>query len=157
MKTFTTTDGTAWELRVNVGTIKRVHDETGLRLTDLFATNNKMAEFFSDDLKFCEVLFATVRPQAEKLGKTVDDFLSGIDGTVITEAVGALMEELADFFPEPRKGLLKKAMAKYREAEEKVTTEGVQNAERMLTEADFETLIQQTRTSSPLSSPVSAA
>lgn len=157
MKTFKTTDGTEWKVTVNVGTIKRVQDDTGLRLTDLFATSEKIGEFFSDDVRFCEVLFSVVKPQADALGKTLDDFLSAIDGTVIEGAVQALLEEVADFFHEPRKGLIKKTLAKYREAHDHLMTEGVLAAEQKINQTDFETLLRQTLTSSPSSSPGSAA
>lgn len=157
MKAFKTTDGTEWKVTVNVGTIKRVQDDTGLRLTDLFASPEKISEFFSDDVKFCEVLFSVVRPQAEADGKGVDDFLSSIDGTVIEGAVEALLEEVADFFHEPRKGLIKKTLAKYRAAHDRLVTEGVLAVEQKINQTDFETLLRQTLTSSPLSSPGSAA
>jgi hypothetical protein len=157
MKTFKTTDGTAWQVVVNVGTIKRVQDDTGLRLTDLFASAEKIGAFFADDVRFCEVLFSTIRPQAEAAGKTLDDFLAGIDGTVIEGAVEALLAEVADFFQEPRKGLLKKMLVKYQAAHEKLTTEGVLAAEKKIEETDFETLLRQTLTSSASSSPASAA
>jgi hypothetical protein len=157
MKTFKTTDGTEWQVTVNVGTIKRCQDDTGLRLTDLFASAEKIGAFFADDVKFCEVLFSTIRPQAEAAGKTLDDFLAGIDGTVIEGAVEALLAEVADFFQEPRKGLLKKMLARYQAAHQKVMTEGVRDAEQKIEETDFETLLRQTLTNSASSSPASAA
>jgi hypothetical protein len=157
MKTFKTTDGTEWQVTVNVGTIKRCQDDTGLRLTDLFASAEKIGSFFADDVKFCEVLFSTIRPQAEAAGKTLDDFLAGIDGTVIEGAAEALLAELSDFFPEPRKGLLKKMLARYQAAHQKVMTEGVRAAEQKIEETDFETLLRQTLTNSASSSPASAA
>lgn len=157
MKSFKTTDGAEWKVTVNVGTIKRVQDDTGLRLTDLFASPEKITEFFSDDVRFCEVLFSVVRPQAETAGKTIDDFLSAIDGTVIEGAVQALLEEVADFFHEPRRGLIKKTLAKYREAHDHLTTAGVLAAEQKIDQTDFETLLRQTLMSSPSSSPGSAA
>lgn len=157
MKAFKTTDGTEWQVVVNVATIKRCMDDTGLRLTDLFASEAKIGEFFADDVRFCEVLFSVVRPQAEAAGKTLDDFLAGIDGTVIEGAVEALLAEVADFFQEPRKGLIKKTLAKYQAAHSKLVTEGVLAAEKRIEETDFETLLRQTLTSSASSSPANAA
>ena len=157
MKTFVTTDGTTWQVVVNVATIKRCMDDTGLRLTDLFASEAKIGEFFADDVRFCEVLFSVVRPQAEADGKTLDDFLAGIDGTVIEGAVEALLAEVADFFQEPRKGLIKKTLARYQAAHLKLVTEGVLAAEKRMEETDFEKLLRQTLTSSASSSPVNAA
>lgn len=157
MKTFKTTDGTEWQVVVNVATIKRCMDDTGLRLTDLFASEAKIGEFFADDVRFCEVLFSVIRPQADAAGKTLDDFLAGIDGTVIEKAVEALLAEVADFFQEPRKGLIKKTLARYQAAHSKLVTEGVLAAEKRIEETDFETLLRQTLTSSASSSPGNAA
>jgi len=157
MKTFVTTDGTTWQVVVNVATIKRCMDDTGLRLTDLFASEAKIGEFFADDVRFCEVLFSVVRPQAEADGKTLDDFLAAIDGTVIEGAVEALLAEVADFFQEPRRGLIKKTLARYQAAHSKLVTEGVRAAEKKIDETDFETLLRQTLMNSASSLPASAA
>lgn len=157
MKTFKTTDGTEWKVTVNVATIKRCQDDTGLRLTDLFASEAKIGEFFADDVRFCTVLYSVVRPQAEAASKSLEDFLAGIDGTVIEGAVEALLAEVADFFQEPRKGLIKKTLTKYQAAHSKLMTEGVLAAEKKIEETDFETLLRQTLTNSALNSPASAA
>lgn len=157
MTTFKTNDGTEWKVAVNVGTIKRCQDDTGLRLTDLFSNEAKIGEFFADDVRFCTVLYAVIRPQAEAVGKEIDDFLATIDGTVIEGAVEALLAEVADFFQEPRRGLIKKTLAKYQAAHNKLRTEGVLAAERTIEETDFESLLRQTLTNSALNSPASAA
>lgn len=157
MKTFKTSDGHEWSIVVNVGTIRRCMHETGLTLTDLFSTEKKVAEFFADDVRFSEVLLSVVRPQLAELGKTDDDFFTAIDGSVIESAAEALLAEVADFFQEPRKGLLKKAMKKFQEAAARVRNEEIAAVEKELDKMDFQTLIHQTHTSSVSSSPVSAA
>lgn len=156
MKSFRTKDGTDWQVTVSVATIKRVMDRTGLKLTDLF-TAEKIKEFFADEIRFCEVVYATVLPQAEAAGKSLDDFLGVVDGEVIESAAEALLAEVADFFQEPRKGLLKKVMEKYQEATARLRTEGGREAERILEGIDFERLFLQTPTNSALNSPASAA
>lgn len=148
MKSFRDTAGTEWKLSVNVLTIKRVLDDTGLRLTDIFSTEQKISQFFSDDVKFCEVLWAIVKPQAEEDGSTAEQFFGAIDGTVIEAALDALLEEVADFFQEPRRSLLRRVLAKFRVAQEKLTTEGVLAVEKTLETADFETFLLQTHTNS---------
>lgn len=146
MKTFSTTDGLEWSIVVNVLTIKRVMDGTGLKLTDLFSTADKIQQFFADEVKICEVLFATIKPQADERGKSIEDFLAVIDGTVIENAMEALLAEIADFFQEPRRGLLKQVLAKYREAHNRMQTEGVRAAEKKLQAIDFDRLFNQTPT-----------
>lgn len=157
MRSFKTKDGTEWAVDVTVGTVKRCLDETGLKLTDLFATDKRVDSFFSDDVQFCLVLAAVVRPQLEERKKTTDEFLSVIDGTCIEQAVEALIGEVADFFQEPRKGLLKKMLAKYQAAHVKVRDEGLAEIEKKMETIDFETLIRQTHTNSASNSPGNAA
>lgn len=157
MKKFRTNDGTEWEVVVTVATIKRVMDHTGLKLTDLFSTSEKIQQFFADEVRFCEVLYAAVKPQADSAGKTIDDFLSAIDGSVIEAAVEALLAEVVDFFHEPRKGLLKKVLNKYQEATGRLRTEGVLVLEKKLDALEFDNLLLQTLTSSVSSSPAPAA
>lgn len=157
MRTFKTKDGSEWAVQVTVGTVKRVLDETGLKLTDLFATGKQIDQFFSDDVQFCLVLAAVIRPQLEAAKKTTDDFLETIDGTCVEQAVEALIGEVADFFQEPRKGLLKKAMAKWQAANAKVRAEGLAEIEKKLDETDFEMLIRQIHTNSALNSQERAA
>lgn len=157
MRAFKTVDGTEWSVQVNVGTVKRVLDETGLKLTDLFAGDKRLNAFFADDVQFCLVLAAVVRPQLEERSKTTDEFLSVIDGTCVEQAVEALVGEVADFFPEPRKGQLKRVMAKYQTAHAKLKGECLAEIDRKIEEADFETLIRQTLTNSASSSQERAA
>lgn len=152
MKSFATTDGTQWHITVTVATIKRVMEHTGLKLTDLFSTADKIQQFFSDEVRFCEVLFAAVKPQADAAGKTIDDFLSVVDGAVIESAAEALLAETVDFFHEPRRGLLKKVLAKYLETTTRAKTEGALAMEQKLEELDFDRLFHRTLTSSVLSS-----
>jgi hypothetical protein len=160
MTTIKTTDGAEWKVAVNVGTVKRCMDETGLRLTDLFANEKKIGDFFSDDLRFCEVLMAVLRPQLEAAGKSADDFLAVIDGTVIESAAEALLVELANFFQEPRRGLLKQVLAKYQAAATKLRDAGAAAAQKKLDELNMEEMIaesQRTLTNSASSLPASAA
>lgn len=146
MKTFRTNDGEEWSIVVNVLTIKRVLDGTGLKLTDLFSTADKIQQFFADEVRICEVLYATIKPQADERGKSLEAFLSAIDGTVIENAMEALLAEVADFFHEPQKGLLKKVLAKYQEATGRLRTAGVLAAEKKLEAIDFDRLFHQTPT-----------
>lgn len=156
MKTFRTTDGAEWSVVVNVLTIKRVMEATGLKLTDLFSTTEKVRQFFADEVRICEVLFATIKPQADERRKSLEDFLSVIDGTAIESAMEALLAEVVDFFQEPQKGLLKQVLAKYMEATDRMQTEGVRVVERKLQTLDFDRLFSQTLTSSASSSPALA-
>jgi len=161
MKAFTTVDGVEYQIRVNVGTVKRVLEETGLRLTDLFTDEGALGRFFSDDVKFAEVIYSVIRPQLEAAGKTAADFFEAIDGTVIEQAAEALLAEVVDFFQEPRKGLLKKVLAKWMEAKARMQSEGVAAVAEKIETLNFDEMMASpssspTPTNSVSSSPASA-
>jgi len=112
MSQFTTTDGMEWVLTVNVGTIKRVREQTGINLLSLVSSPAAVSEVFQDDARLAEVFAAVVQPQLTKAGRSLDDFFSCIDGTVIEQGAEALMREIVNFFPEPRRTVLLAAMEK---------------------------------------------
>lgn len=160
MTAIKTTDGREWKVEINVGTVRRCLQDTGLRLTDLFANQKTIGQFFADDLKFCEVIHSIIRPQLEAAGKTPEDFYATIDGTVIEAAAEALLVELANFFQEPRRGLLLGLVAKYKTAATQLRDAGTAAVQKALSEMDMERAIldqAQTLTSCASSSPASAA
>jgi hypothetical protein len=150
MTTFRTNDGREWKLAVNVGSIKRCLEDTGLRLTDLFASDAKVSEFFSDDIKFAEVLWSLVRLQAEAAGNGFDEFLSAIDGTVIESAAEALLSAVVDFSQEPRRTLLRRVLEKMKAARERLATEGFADANRSLEALNFEAILKTHTATQPI-------
>lgn len=144
MKPFQTSDGAKYEIAVNVATVKRVRDLTGINLLGLVGDQKAVSDLFEDDVKFCEVLCAVVRPQLEAAGKSDDDFFAAINGDVIETAAEALLAEIVNFFQEPRRTLLKTAMDKYTTAYRKVRAEGAAAAEKAMESLDFETSVRQT-------------
>lgn len=157
MRSFKTNDGQEWQLSVNVLTVKRCRELTGINVLGLVGEQSAIADLFTDDVRLCEVLCACIKPQLDAAGKTADDFYATVDGDVIEKAAEALLDEVVNFFQEPRRGLLKKAMAKYQKAAEKMRREGAAEVEKRLKEIDFETLFRQTLTNSASSSRGPAA
>jgi hypothetical protein len=156
MKTFRTTDGLEWQIAVNVATVKRVRDLAGVDLLAVVDDAGPLQAIFGDHVKFSEVLCAAVRPQLADRDMGDDEFFATIDGAVIEAAAEALIGEIVDFFQEPRKGLLKKALAKYQEALAKVNSRTTQTAEAALDQIDFEQMILAMPTSFAGASPGSA-
>lgn len=150
MKPFQTSDGASYEIAVNVATVKRVRDLTGVNLLGLVGDQKAVGDLFADDVKFCEVLCALVRPQLDASGKSDDDFFAAINGDVIETAAEALLAEIVNFFQEPRRTLLAKAMEKYQQAYRKVRAEGAAAAEKAMETLDFEASLRQTLTNSAL-------
>ena len=116
MKLFKDNEGREWQVAVNVATVKRVRDLTGTDL--LTALDGKLFEqLVSDPVLLCDVVYALCKPQADKAGVTDEEFGRGMGGDAIDNAVSALLPELVDFFPSPRRAILKKALEKLRKLE----------------------------------------
>lgn len=157
MAHFKTTDGREWQIAVNVATVKRVRELTGVNLLSLVDDRAALEHLFSDDVRLCEAICAAIRPQLEAAGKTDDDFFAGINGDVLEAATEALLNEIIDFFREPRRGLLKKALGKYQKAIAVLTAADAAAAEKAIEEMDLEAALAHSRSSSASSSPVSVA
>lgn len=157
MHSFEGIDGTKWSFAVHYGIVQQVLEETGFKLTDLFYDPKAASDLLSDPFRWLKVMFATLRPQATAAGKTFEDFLAGMDDTVLAKATDALLEAVIDFFQEPRRTLVRRALQKYRSESERLTTAATLVAEKRLEEMDMAAIIAQTLTSSDSSSPASAA
>ena len=114
MHTVTDTQGRVWTLHVTVDTIKRVRALTG---TDLLAVagGDLLERLSTDPIILADVLFAVVKPEADTRQVSDADFGRALAGDVIAVATSALLEELVDFFPAPKRALLAKALGKLTE------------------------------------------
>jgi len=89
----------AWEVSVNVGTIKRVKSLLKLDLMEVFADGGKLLDrLLTDPVLLCDVVFVMCKPQADSLGVSDEAFASAMGGDALAAATQALLEELADFF-----------------------------------------------------------
>lgn len=112
--TFRTRDGTEFVVEVTMLTVKRVRQLLGVNVLDILGTGDELGGYVTDDVRLMDVLCAVVRPQLERMGWTDEQFVHGFDQAVLVRAVDCLLDEVASFFQEPRKGLVKKALAKAR-------------------------------------------
>lgn len=157
MSKFKTTDGREWVVAVNVGTVKRVREATGVNVLALISDQAAITDAFSDDVKLAEVIVSLIRPQLETAGVSDDQFFSAIDGTVIENATEALLAEVANFFPEPRRTVLLTAMAKVQTAMKAKNHAGAAEALKALETMEVEIPSELTHTNSVSSLPASAA
>lgn len=157
MGSFKTTDGTAWTVSVSVGTVKRVREATGVDLLSIVSDGNTISGLFSDYVKLAEVFAAVIAPDLKAAGKSVDDFLSLIDGPVMEAATEALLREIANFSREPQKTLLLRAIDKVLEASAKNEAAGAAAALEALERLEVELPSLSTHTNSASSLPASAA
>jgi hypothetical protein len=153
LPSFETLDGRTYTVSVTYGSIKRVQDETGVMLSDLFASAGSITALFGNDTKFLTVLASLVRPQ---MPGTEAEWLDTLNGAVVERAADAVLEGVADFFPEPRKGLLMAVLERTQAAAERRRTADDLAARKVLETTDFDALLP-IHGSSDSSSPASAA
>ena len=118
MKSFTDTKGRCWAVEMNVSTAKRIKSLTGVDVLTAVQQASWFADLSADTIKLVDVIYAAVKPQADGIGVSDEDFGSAMSGDVITDAANALVDEIIAFFPQAaRRQLVTKARAKLKEVE----------------------------------------
>jgi hypothetical protein len=103
MRTFTDSVGRVWIVQINVAAVKRVRGLLGIDLYKLIDDGfQRLGEVVSDPVQLADVLYCLVKDEADARGLTDEDFGRGLAGDAITEAADVFVEELIDFFPDPR-------------------------------------------------------
>lgn len=107
MKEFTDVEGQKWEISVNVAAVKRVRDLCKIDLLEASSADfwDKIA---NDIVQLVDIIYVVCKPQADKLQITDEEFGRRMAGDTIRFAYDAFLEELINFFPNPRvRGSLK--------------------------------------------------
>lgn len=99
MRTFQDKSGRTWTISVNVDSIKRVRD---LLKEDLLDLRGTVTRLLVDPILLCDVIYCICKPQADAENISDVEFGRAMGGDSIAHAKAALMEELTDFFPEPK-------------------------------------------------------
>lgn len=117
MTKFADSKGREWILAVNVGAIKRVRAAADIDLADLTqATMDRLAD---DPCLLVDVLWVLVEKDAVQRKVEQEDFGESLVGDPIEAAVNALLEAITLFFPERRRFLLQRTLAKIDSARKK--------------------------------------
>jgi hypothetical protein len=87
---FEDSQGRRWGLVVSVVTAKRVRELTGHDVFDFEAWG-------ADSIRFVDILYAMVKPQADQLGVTDEQFGEAMVGPALVAAGEQLFHALADF------------------------------------------------------------
>jgi hypothetical protein len=160
MSKFKTIDGKEWVIDVTYLTVKRVRDLCSVNLLDICNLDKEtLSGWVADDLKVLEVICAVVRPQLAAIDMSDENFFAACDGGTLKEAVERLVDQVSDFFQEPRKGLVKKVIKKLRETEKKMEAQAEKAIDAALSQFDFEAALAthgslgSTSPASPASSP----
>jgi hypothetical protein len=136
-------DGRVWTVQITVATIKRVQALCNVNLLDVLDSKSHLLEKLSTDpILLCDVLYAICQQQAESASITDEQFGQALAGDVIDHATTALLQELADFFPAAKRTVLKKALAKLRQVEEKALEIASQQLDSPELQQQLEHLLQ---------------
>lgn len=152
MKTFLDNAGRTWTVTVNVDAIRRVR---GLIQVDLLEViEGKLLErLLADPILLCDVIYCLCKPEADAQGVADSDFGRAMAGDAIDGATTALLEELVGFFPQEKRRVLSKAMAKLRNLQ----TAALQVVEARLDSPELEARLRQQLGSLSGSAPGSSA
>jgi len=155
MKTFNDNAGRTWTISITVDAIKRVEGLIkGVNLANLTDGDPPLLTRLETDLVLlCDVIFALVKPQAEQLGVSDEEFGKAMGGDAIMAAHDAFWEELTGFFRQLRRTDTARAIEK-QAALVKATVEAI---EQRVENFDTSAVIQKALGNSAGSSPESPA
>ncbi|MCL2641115.1 MAG: hypothetical protein FWD53_09750 [Phycisphaerales bacterium] len=137
MKTFVDNAGRTWTVSINVDTVKRVRDLAEVNLLEVI--EGKLLErLIGDPVLLCDVIYSVCKPEADAKSISDVDFGRAMAGDAIDGATTALLEDLVDFFPQGRRRVLAKALAKLRKFE----TAALQTVETRLESPELERQMQ---------------
>jgi len=127
MQSFRDNQGRTWAIDVNVDAVKRVRQLLDVDLLKA-AEGELLAKLAGDPVMLVDVIYAICKPEVDRQDITNEDFGRAMAGDAIERATEALLEGLVDFFPNPKRAPLKKALGKLRTLEALALT----RANRML-------------------------
>jgi len=118
MRTFKDNADRAWTVNVNVDCIKRVRSLLNLDLLEA-AEGKLLDRLVNDPVLLCDCIYCNCKPEADAKGVSDEEFGRAMAGDAIDHATTALLEELVDFFPSPKRQVLRKALEKLKQLEKK--------------------------------------
>lgn len=125
MASFKDTSGRTWQVRITVATIRRIKDYAGIDMTGAaaFGEGGALMTLSQDYIALGRALFAVVKNDAEARSVSEDDFLDALAGDTIQAAADAFLEAVADFFPGAQGRLIRAALERAKQEQEKAFAE----------------------------------
>ena len=118
MRQFKDEQGRPWTITINIGTVKKVRSLAKVDLLDL-REGNLFNDLAADPIKLGDVLWVLCEDEAKAANITELQFAAALAGDALDAATNALLEEIVDFFPKPQREVLRKALIKGREVQER--------------------------------------
>lgn len=144
MHQFTDTTGRVWQLKISVGSVKRVREATSLLLPSMFDEGMKLLVLLTTDYeKLVDVLYAVCKPEADAAGVGPEQFAESLGGDSLQQAMEALVRATADFFTSPeQRTALHKMLDTLMTTDSKFRTIAAEQAAERLRTVDTEQLAQ---------------
>lgn len=129
-------EGRDWQIDIDFTAIERVRAIADLDLLKCIEDDGVVRALRHDIEKQIHVLYALCKPEREERQLTEENFAKGFRGDVLQTASDMIFEELLDFFPPPKRGLLKNVLSKLANLERML----IARAERKIDAIDLEQL-----------------
>jgi len=150
MHAFRDTAGRTWQLSVTFGSAKRVKALLGINLLELEGGDPPLlTRLGTDVMLLCDVIFALIKPQADALGVSDEQWAEAMGGDAILAAQTALYEELTDFFQSRGRRDVATAIEKQRRLVDVAVRVAESRIEALDPQREVESIFGDSATSSP--------
>ena len=153
MRTFADNAGRTWTLSLSFGAVKRVRGLLDVNLLELDKGDPPLlTRLGTDPILLVDVIFAVIKPQADGLGVTDEQWAESMGGEAMLAAQKAFYEEVADFTrSQGRPDMAKAALAQHALIERVIAM-----SEERIGQIDVEELAQKISGDSSTNSPASS-
>ena len=153
MRTFTDNAGRTWTLSLSFGAVKRVRGLLDVNLLELDKGDPPLlTRLGTDPILLVDVIFAVIKPQADGLGVTDEQWAESMGGEAMLAAQKAFYGEVADFTrSQGRPDMAKAALAQHALIERVIAM-----SEERIGQIDVEELAQKISGDSSTSLPESS-
>ena len=103
MKAFQDNAKRTWLVTINVAAVKRCRALVGVDLYGLVGGGfEALKSLLADPVQLVDTLYVLCKAEADRQGITDEAFAEALGGDALDAATQAFVEELVDFFPDPR-------------------------------------------------------
>ena len=137
-----------WSLVVDVPGIKLVRELLNVNLLDV-VESDLMIKLADDHVLLVDVLYVLCKGQADNIDVSDVEFGKGLGGSGLESATRAFMTELVDFFPNPKRKILKTAWEKMTQVMGLAVEKGIDRLNSLSAEALLQKVEETKLSSSP--------
>lgn len=140
MHLFKDNAGRSWTIAINVTAVERCRARVEVDLYGLL--DNKfegLGKLTGDPVKLFHVIYCLCQEDADKLGVSPEDFGRAMGGDSLFQAQEAFVDELTDFFGDPR---VRAGLKKVMEASHKLTDRLIEHAMSKIDEIDLDSEVE---------------